>query len=193
MSDLKLYMILLGCKPKGRFTEQHDIFFGIGENMAALKPAMREFWKDAGVLHIDAWREVNHVDGYKINVREKPVEAGLIKPKKLFFINLGGYKVNEFDEYHYKMITVAEDSGAAVRASKETAFYKHTGFKDAGSHVDDKYGVDVDDIINIREILSSQYTDKYHLEIIPSETSDQDNINLGYKMGEDCIDRLSLP
>ena len=61
MSDLKLYMVLLGCKPKGRFTEQHDIFFGIAENMAALKPAMREFWHDADVLHIDAWREVNFV------------------------------------------------------------------------------------------------------------------------------------
>lgn len=24
---LKLYMIMLGCKPEGRYTEQHDIFF----------------------------------------------------------------------------------------------------------------------------------------------------------------------
>jgi hypothetical protein len=28
-------------------------------------------------------------------------------PEQLFFINLGGYKENEFEEYHYKMITVA--------------------------------------------------------------------------------------
>jgi hypothetical protein len=178
MSDLKLYMILLGSKPKGRFTEQHDIFFGIASNMAELKPAMREFWKDAGVLHIDAWREVNYVDGYKITVQEKKPDAP--NPVQLFFINLGGYKINEFEEFHYKMMTVAEDSGAAVRASKQTAFYKHTGFKGAGSHIDDKYGIDVDDIVNIGEILSSQYTDKYHLDIVPSETQDQDIISLGY-------------
>lgn len=178
MSDLKLYMILLGCKPKGRFTEQHDIFFGIAENMAALKPAMKEFWKDAGVLHIDAWREVNFVDGYRVDVREK--KNDVVKPLQLFFINLGGYKINEFEEFHYKMVTVAEDSGAAVRSSKETAFYKHTGFKGAGSHVDDKYGIDVDDIVNIGEILSSHYTDKYHLEITPSGIDEQDTINLGY-------------
>jgi hypothetical protein len=24
---LKLYMVMLGCTPEGRFTEQHDIFF----------------------------------------------------------------------------------------------------------------------------------------------------------------------
>lgn len=178
MSDLKLYMILLGCKPKGRFTEQHDIFFGIGESMAALKPAMQEFWKDAGTLHIDAWREVNFVDGYRINVLDKITDP--VKSHQLFFINLGGYKINEFEEFHYKMVTVAEDSGVAVRNSKNTAFYKHTGFEGATSHVDDKYGIDVDDIVNIGEILSSQYTDKYHLEIIPSETGEQDVIHLGY-------------
>jgi hypothetical protein len=26
---------------------------------------------------------------------------------QLFFINLGGYKENEFEEYHYKMLAVA--------------------------------------------------------------------------------------
>jgi hypothetical protein len=28
--QLKLYMVMLGCTPEGRLTEQHDIFFGIG-------------------------------------------------------------------------------------------------------------------------------------------------------------------
>lgn len=27
--QLKLYMIMPGCTPIGRFTEQHDIFFGL--------------------------------------------------------------------------------------------------------------------------------------------------------------------
>jgi hypothetical protein len=26
---MKLYMTMLGCKPEGRFTGQHDIFFGL--------------------------------------------------------------------------------------------------------------------------------------------------------------------
>jgi Domain of Unknown Function (DUF1543) len=43
----KLFMILLGCRPKGRHTEQHDIFFGIGNELADLKPAM----KNSGPAH----------------------------------------------------------------------------------------------------------------------------------------------
>jgi hypothetical protein len=37
----KLYMIMLGCKPDGRFTEQHDTL-GIGSS-AKLVPQMKAF------------------------------------------------------------------------------------------------------------------------------------------------------
>jgi hypothetical protein len=33
----------------------------------------------------------------------------------LFFINLGGYKENEFEEYHYKILTVAQSMGLASK------------------------------------------------------------------------------
>ena len=65
---MKLYMIMIGCRPKGRYTEQHDIFFGIGNSVKELIPQMKEFWPEAkGNFHIDAWREVNFVDNYKKN------------------------------------------------------------------------------------------------------------------------------
>lgn len=52
---VKLYMLMLGCKPKGRFTEQHDIFFGIGNSLKDLIPQMKIFWPEAkGQIHIDA-------------------------------------------------------------------------------------------------------------------------------------------
>ncbi|WP_394364615.1 DUF1543 domain-containing protein [Flavobacterium gawalongense] len=38
--QLKLYMIILGCTPIGRFAEQHDIFFGIGNSLKNLIPQM---------------------------------------------------------------------------------------------------------------------------------------------------------
>jgi hypothetical protein len=57
-----------------------------------------------------------------------------------FFINLGGYKENEFEEYHYKILTVAQSMGLASK--RRSTFYKHCGFKGAGvSHIDDKYGM----------------------------------------------------
>lgn len=146
MESLKLFMVLLGCKPAGRHTEQHDIFFAIGNSLADLKPAMTGFWPEAnGKIHIDAWREVNVVDGYQLKVVPATANAG-IKEHRLFFINLGGYKKGEFEEQHYKMLVVARNLAEATRMAKNTAFYKHTGFEGAVAHIDDKYGVDVDDI-----------------------------------------------
>lgn len=56
MKAVNLHMVMLGCTPKGRFTEQHDIFFGIGSNLKELVPDMKDFWPEAkGRIHIDAW------------------------------------------------------------------------------------------------------------------------------------------
>ncbi|MFV8358664.1 DUF1543 domain-containing protein, partial [Flavobacterium sp. XS1P32] len=51
--ELKLYMLMLGCTPAGRLTEQHDIFFGIGKSLKDLIPQIKNFWPEAkGKLHI---------------------------------------------------------------------------------------------------------------------------------------------
>jgi hypothetical protein len=180
---MKLFMLLLGCKPSGRNTEQHDIFFGIADNLKELIPDIVAAWPEAKVkLHIDAWREVNFVDGFEVKVYEKEqTEINLDRSHaKLFFINLGGYKENEFEEFHYKMLVACEDKSVAIQRSKQTAFYKHTGFKGAGSHIDDKYGVDVDDIFEIEDIMVPQLKEKYGLMISPSADAIEDSLNMGY-------------
>jgi hypothetical protein len=178
--------LLLGCTPKGRFTEQHDVFFGIARTMSELKPAIKEYWKEAPKIHIDAWREVKVVDGYRIRIEEKSGNNA-VKENKLFFLNLGGYKPNEFEEFHYKMLAVAPDTSQAIRASKQTAFYKHVGFKGANSHIDEKYGIDVDDILNIGDILSNQYKDLYTLTITKEDNPEEDIIHLGYLTWEKIV------
>ena len=70
-------MVMLGCTPKGRFTEQHDIFFGIGSSLKELVPDMKDFWPEAkGRIHIDAWQKVTCIDDFDIEVvsKEKNVE-----------------------------------------------------------------------------------------------------------------------
>jgi hypothetical protein len=47
MHQPKLFMLLLGCKPLGRNTEQHDIFFGIADSLPELKPEILNFWPEA--------------------------------------------------------------------------------------------------------------------------------------------------
>jgi hypothetical protein len=178
--QMKLFMVLLGCKPKGRNTEQHDLFFGIGESLSDIKEDMLEFWEEAnGRMHIDGWREINFVEGYKIEIAPKDATTAT-QTEKLFFINLGGYKPNEFEEFHYKLVTVAAEKGAAIQKARQTAFYKHTGFAGATSHVDDKYGIDVDDIYEIEDILPIRFKDRYHIMIIPAEGAKEDEMHLGY-------------
>ncbi len=175
----QLYMILIGCKPPGRHIEQHDIVFGIGENLRELIPQLQEHWPEAeGKMHIDGWRQVNNASGYRVSVIPKTAHK---KAARLFFINLGGYKPGEFDEFHYKMIIAAKDKSEAIQQAKASAFYKHTGFAGATSHIDDKYGVDVDDIYDIEDILSTAFKEQYTILVEPSpDPLPEDEIHLGY-------------
>jgi hypothetical protein len=180
-NEVKLYMLMLGCKPKGRFTEQHDIFFGIGNSLKELVPQMKIFWPEAkGQIHIDAWREVTAVDGFSVEVIGKNEKTDTLA-EKLFFINLGGYKENEFEEYHYKVLAISENLGAASKVAKASNFYKHCGFNGATSHIDDKYGIDVDDIYSVEDILDTHFKERYSLKITKPETAlKEDELHIGY-------------
>ena len=181
--DLKLYMILLGCTPPGRLTEQHDIFCGIGQTILDLKQDMYTFWPDAGQLHVDSWREVTYIPGYKISIVLK--EEANDAPEKLFLLNLGGYKPGELEEYHYKALIVAETMGQAIKASKKTIFYKHYGFKGAESHIDERYGLDVDDMHKVEDILPAYLREKYHIQITKTDYGIEDELHIGYvKLGK---------
>lgn len=172
-------MLLVGAKPPGRNTEQHDVFFGIGTSIRELLPQVMAFWPEAKRnLHLDAWREVSLVDGFQVSVIE---ELSLKSTTQLFFINLGGYKQGEFEEFHYKMLIAASDKDTAIKQAKQSAFFQHTGFKKAKSHIDDKYGIDVDDIFAIPDILPASVKQRYSLLIEPAnENQAIDAIHLGY-------------
>ncbi len=181
MGNLKLFMVLIGCRPAGRLTEQHDVFFGIAGTLKELLPAINQSWPEAkGALHIDAWRIVSSVAGYAIEIIEKCLvqdEHAL----KLFFINLGGYKEYEFEEYHYKTLSVATNKMAAMRIAKQSTFYKHTGFEGAAAaHIDDKYGIDVDDLYSIEDILPQQYKELYSIRITKQNLLTEDTLHIGY-------------
>jgi len=175
----KLYMLLIGASPPERNIEQHDVFFGIGDSIKDLIPDVLAFWPGNNKLHFDAWREVTIVNGYKVEVVLKN-ENKRDSTFKLFFINLGGYKQNEFEEFHYKMVIAATNKSEAINLSKQTAFFRHTGFKGATAHIDDKFGVDVDDIYEIADILPAAIKEKYSILVTPADPLAEDEIHLGY-------------
>ena len=174
-----LYMLLIGATPPERNIEQHDVFFDIGETIKDLIPNVMAFWPGNNKIHFDAWREVTSVNGYKVEIVLKN-ESKQDSPFKLFFINLGGYKQKEFEEFHYKMVIAAADKSEAINISKKTAFFRHTGFKGATAHIEDKFGVDVDDVYEITDILPLAAKEKYSLLVTPADSIVEDEINLGY-------------
>ena len=172
-------MTLLGCCPAGRLTEQHDVFFGIGPDIRSLIPQIKAAWKNSGTIHLDAWREVNVVNGFRVEIvpreNQKPPNEN-----KLFFINLGGYKPGEFDEFHYKMLVVAKDKQSASALAKQSAFFKHTGFATAPAHIDDHYGVDVDDLHDVKDILPAIFKEQFAIQLTPGAEGNADDVKLGY-------------
>lgn len=178
--NLKLFMVLLGSKAPGRHVEQHDFFFGIAPSLKDLVPDIKSFWPEAGEkIHIDGWREVNEVDGYRVTITSKDDLQDDI-PMKLFFINLGGYQENKFEEQHYVVLTAKPDKTAAFNEAKDTFFFKHNHFKGANTHIDDKYGVDVDDLYEIDEVLSPSQKQKYRIRLTKDASVQADKLNLGY-------------
>ena len=175
----KLFMLLIGCLPKNRNVEQHDVYFGIGENIKEVLAQAMAWWPEAGSsFHLDAWRAVSYVDGYKVEVTDDKSWQG---DMQLYFINLGGYKENEFEEFHYKMLVAAAGKNEAVKAAKQTAFFRHTGFKGAPAHIDEKYGVDVDNVYSIRDILPDAVKKQYNIILSPATgLLAEDTIHLGY-------------
>lgn len=177
--EVKLFMVLLGANPKGRLVEQHDYFFGIAASLKALVPAIRAYWPEAGnTIHIDGWREVTCVDGHSVKIIAQSGEQ--LSTKKIFFINLGGYQPAKLEEQHYTMLTVQEDRLPALKESMKSLFYKTNSAKGAHSHIDEKYGVDVDEVYRIDDVLSEDYKSRYQLLITPMEDLPADEIHLGY-------------
>lgn len=175
-------MAVLGATPPGRTTEQHDIFFGISHTVKALKKDIYTFWPDAGQLHIDSWRAVTKVGDYTIKII--PKREAVPQAEKLFFLNLGGYRPGDLEEYHHKVLVVALTMGKAIKAAKQTAFYKEYGFKGAESHIDEKYALDVDDMHKVEDLLPDHIKEKYQIHISPALFEPEDELHIGYvKLG----------
>jgi hypothetical protein len=180
LPEYHLYFFLIGCRPSGRNIEQHDVFFTIASSLIQAVSDINNFWPEAkDKIHIDAWRIITETDGYSIDVIHKNKSNASGQSEKLFFINLGGYKPDEFEEFHYKLLIVSENKSAAINKAKQTAFYKHTGFKGAESHIDDKFGIDVDDIYQVDDILPKSVKEFFSIKIV-HDNRKKDILNIGY-------------
>ncbi len=175
---MNLYFIVIGATPKGRLVEQHDVFFGIAKKLKDLIPNINKFWPETnGKFHIDSYRNVCYVEDFEVSIVPK---GNYMQSEKLYFINLGGYLPNDMEEYHFKTIVVAKDKTEAIKKAKETEFYKKFSFKGAESHIDDQFGVDIDDIHEIEDILLPEFKTKYSISLAKIENKQDDLLKIGY-------------
>ena len=183
-------MVQLGGRPKGRLIEQHDIFFGAAYQVSDLIGDINEHWPEVkNKWHIDSYRAITKVGSYAIKLIEPSEQVKAAADLRLFFINLGGYQQDSFEEFHYKLLVVAPNQADAIKQAKKSDFYKQSTFKDktspfnAASHIDDKFAVDIDDIYNVNDLISN-----VQLSIEP--ISDTDELNA--KEDKEYVGYLSI-
>ena len=157
-----LFMVQLGGRPKGRLIEQHDIFFGVANQVSELVEDINHHWPEVNnKWHIDSYRAITKVGNHTVKLIESDNQAANDNGLKLFFINLGGYQQGSFEEFHHKLLIVAATQADAIKQAKQSTFYKEFTFKDkdspfnAASHIDDKFEVDIDDIYNVNDLISN--------------------------------------
>jgi hypothetical protein len=101
------------------------------------------------------------VDDFTIEVVSKIITTPSLA--QLFFINLGGYKENEFEEYHYKMLAVANKLVFVTKKSSNC--FTNIAVLRAESHLDEKYGIDIDDSYKVVDILPEEFKALYTLKL----------------------------
>jgi hypothetical protein len=64
----------------------------------------------------------------------------------------------------------------ASKKAETSTFYKHCGFEGAPSHIDDEYGVDIDNIYNVNRYIGQTKQRTLHLKISKSEQLLQEDV-----------------
>ena len=122
-----LYLVVLGGRAKKANIELHDVRWVIGSKIEDTYDTLRKYWFGSSKsLHIDSFKKIKHIDGYKINLRN--VENLKIKNNKfsyisksknnLWFVNLGGYDPSSMQEKHEFGMVVASSSSEAKNIAK---------------------------------------------------------------------------
>ena len=125
--EIFLFLVVLGGTAKKANVELHDVRWVIGSKIEDTYEVLRKDWFGTlKGLHIDSYKKINYVDGYKINLKNienkkirnnKPV-IGISGKKNLYFVNIGGYDPSSMQEKHEFGLVVASSSLEAKNKAK---------------------------------------------------------------------------
>ena len=165
-----LFLVVVGGRSPKANIELHDVRWVIGSKIEDTFDQLRNDWFGAdNGLHIDSYKKIDSIDGYKINLRNKESrepqnkisKKGRISNKKLWFVNIGGYDPTSMQEKHeFGLIVASCPSEAKNKAKSKWLIDCKKRHKDDISAV--KNFNDVDDCEVIKNIKN------WEIELIPN-------------------------
>ncbi|MBI2809472.1 MAG: DUF1543 domain-containing protein [Candidatus Melainabacteria bacterium] len=165
MNEPKLFAVYLGGRADGCNIELHDVVFVVGNSIEETYPLLAKKWfGNMQHFHIDSYFHLKHVDGHEIELVKDATRAD--PSKKLYFINLGAYRPNEFIEHHQSAFYVTENGPDAVRRAKaELCQGMQTIHKDdvvLVDHMTAGLDFDADDVLHLDKV------DEYYIALKPA-------------------------
>ena len=109
LENIFLYLVVLGGRAKKANIELHDVRWVVGSKIEDTYDTLRKDWFGSPQgLHIDSYKKIKYIDGYKINLiyfeKDKIDKKQLVKKNKskkyLWFVNIGGYSPTSMQEKH---------------------------------------------------------------------------------------------
>jgi len=121
--DKFLYLIVLGGKSPKSNIELHDVRWTVASRIEDTFDELKKSWFGSlNGLHIDSYKKINSIDGYKINLKkiENNHKKEISGPKKkyLWFVNIGGYDPSSMQEKHEFGLVAASTSFEAKNIAK---------------------------------------------------------------------------
>ena len=122
-----LFLVVLGGRAKKANVELHDVRWVVGSKIEDTYNALRRDWFGTFEgLHIDSYKKISYVDGYKINLKNVENEKFKINKfhkinfhqQNLWFVNIGGYDPTSMQEKHEFGLVVAKSSSEAKNKAK---------------------------------------------------------------------------
>ena len=120
-------MVVLGGRAKKANIELHDVRWVVGSKIEETYYTLRKDWFGSPEgLHIDSYKKIQYIDGYKINlinvenhkIEKKQLEKKINPEKTLWFVNIGGYNPTSMQEKHEFGLVIASNKLEAKNIAK---------------------------------------------------------------------------
>ena len=125
--NIFLFLVVLGGRAGIANVELHDVRWVVGSRIEDTYDVLRRDWFGTFEgLHIDSYKKIKYVNGYKITLKKIENKKSTNKKffdekntnKKLWFVNIGGYDPSSMQEKHEFGLVVASSKLEAKNIAK---------------------------------------------------------------------------